>query len=463
MKKLFDSKIPKFTKERMSNLRTKQRRLVPRDKEYKKAYKKYKHYLKFRAEQIVCLPEEEIRLFLMCGAYALKKDMPKFLGHEERDIDYKDLDRFLNQDVSLIYKKKDKSFKKLKHGLKFLGTLTRKYYTNVLQEESGGAINDTYLALFEVCNISLHLAPLKTRMGTRRFYSTYTHASTKNRLQFASNFNPLISAYIFNNYGLKSAKERGVKEIHLHSSSEGWLGRLLASYYVAFKNPKYRVYYRSIDPNIKVVESFHKLIEILQEYKPLENWDAKIWNQGSEESYPENIKIDVSFTSPPYLDLEKYPDSVIVNCEKGTCTLSHLDRVEILSHKEIDVRDLKIGDVLPKIGRIKKLTLTKQCATLYKTARKWNQFFCKPTMTNIYQKQKHPSYLVWNVVNIRQHPTLEEDSVQIAEEIGYTLEDILRYPLVRKPASSGVKDDKGKNIRLADIKDNFEPIFVFTR
>jgi len=455
----FEPVIEDFSRKKMDAFRKRVRREKPSDDDFKNAYKNNRKYLKWRKRNILKLSDGEIYDILKAGAYALKKDMPKFLGHETDTYDTKDLEKFLSYNVYSL-KNSDNRFKKVRYGLKFLDSFTRKYYTNVL-DHTGGALHDDYISLFEVCGISLHLATNETVMGTRRYFSTYTHASTKNRLQFASNFNPLIAAYIFNQYGLKSADSRGSKTICLHSSSEGWLGRLLASYYVAVRNPDYKIVYRSIDPNIKVVKAFNKLVSYLNKNYPVKNWDTEILHQGSEEPWDYKEGIDCSFTSPPYMDLEKYPDTYIFHLTNGkTYMVSELDKVPT-DKGRIYPKDITIGDTIKRKGFVKRIGMTNQCSTLYTSKDAWNYKFALPTFKNIKKNMHEGGYLVWNVANIKKHSTMEEDSVTMAKDVGFKLEETLKYPLIRKPGASGVRTEKGENVRLADVKRNWEPIFVF--
>lgn len=471
-KGLFKSSNLDYSVDRLKVNRLRSRRENPTDLEYKKMYlKHHKKALTLRAKEVWEKSDEEIYEILMCGAYALKKDMPRYLGLETEELNTKDLEDFLNIDVASIYKKSTKTFSKKTQGLKFLDGFTRRYYTNVLKQDSGGALEDDLKSVLDVCNISLHLAPAHTRMTTRRYFSTYTHASTKNRLQFASNFNPLITAYLFNTYGKKVAKANKRQEINLHSSSEGWLSRLLASYYVACKNPNYNVNYISIDPNIKVVKAFNELVAYLKNNRSVNNWNPKIINDGSEVkgAYLKDYRIDVSFTSPPYLDLEEYPDTLILKTKKGEYKVSALDEVFV---KRDSIKMLVCGDKI-RVGDkyrngkmwelVYTISKTPQCATLYKTARKWDTFFCEPTFKHISTHISKGGYLIWNVVNFKKHPNIENSSTTIAKGLRYRLESTLKYPLIRKPGSSGVLDAKGGNVRLADIKKPYEPIFIFCR
>lgn len=467
MKALFQTVKRDFNKDRLHKVRDMVRGNEISEDSFKKCYLKHKSKLVMKAKDIRQLSDNEIKEIAMCGAYALQKDMPKFLDRSELDI--LDLDKFLNFDLKTLYSPSTNEFRKLRTGLNFLDSFTRKYYTNVSRTD--GALGDSLEKMYEVYCISLHLATPETRMNTTRLFSSYTHAS-HNRLQFASNFNALISAYLYNEYGLKSAKARKDKTVYLHSSSEGWLSRMLSSLLVAVKNPDYKVVYRSIDPNIKVVQAFHECRDFLKKYTKVKNWDAEIYNAGSEqgESYINTVKIDCSFTSPPYLHLEKYPDTAVIHLLNGsTVKISHLDNIFISkngSDIEIPVPELSIGDTIIYSGKkqkVKNIGLTNQVATLYRTPRKFDEFFMRPTIQHIHSKNVPSGYLILNVVNFKDHKRFEENTVEIATETGYKLVETKRYPLIRKPASSGKKDANGNNIRLADVKNNYEPIFVFQK
>lgn len=453
-----NSETLKFTKLRMRSLVLKIREEEPDDSEFREAYEKYSKQLVLTASNIRTKTNDEIINILKAGAYALKKDMPKFTM--TTDLDTKDLDDFLNFDTKTIYKKSSKSFRKLRLGMKFVDGFTRKYYTNIKKDMK--ADEDSLINMFEVCCISLYLATPKTRMTTTRLFSTYTHASKGAARQFAQNFNMLISAYLFNTYGLKSMKRRCDNTLYLHSSSEGWLSRMVSSLHVAVRNPDIKVVYRSIDPNIQVVNAFYECRDYLLKYTKVKNWFADISNYGSEqlEAYEKVTTIDCSFTSPPYLDLEKYEDTAILKFNKGIddLRLSYRDEIEIAGNKGSKlVSKLRVGDILADGRTIKKINKTNQCATLYNTARKWDEMFLKPTVTNIYSKTEKKGYLILNVVNNTRHKSMEDSTVDLTKDVGYKIIDKLRLPLIRKPG-------KGKDgVRLADSKNNYEPIFIFQK
>lgn len=420
----------------------------------------------YRASDIRMKDDEYIVKVLMAGAYALKKDMPKFINVDTLDL--QDLDNFLNFNLKELYIPKDKSFRKLRHGMKFVDGFTRKYYTNV--KDGVMASEDSLINMFEVACISLHIATPKTRMTTTRLYSTYTHASKGAARQFAQNFNMLIATYLFSHYGLESMKARGDNTLYLHSSSEGWLGRMVASFKIAINNPNIKVVYKSLDPNIAVVEAFEACKNFLLKKYKIKNWEATIYNQGSEESNickmgSKETFIDCSFTSPPYLDLENYPDTEIIQLNTGVeLRISHLESIAVEGRGLIAIKDIRMGYVLSsdykgiktKGARIVKLSRTNQCASMYKTPRRFDELFLRPTVENIYESNYKGGYLILNVVDNAKHKSMEKSTTDICVEQGYKLKETLRLMLTRKPGKAGES-------RLADVKKPYEPIFVFQK
>ena len=115
---------------------------------------------------------------------------------------------------------------------------------------------------------------------------------------YCSNFRPATAKTIYELYGKENSK--------VLDTSSGFGGRLLG-----FFTAKNTSEYVGIDPN--TADSCNKFIEFMQMRFGI-NKKAYVNKIGSEdftiESYPqyENY-FDISFTSPPYFDTEKYSDS----------------------------------------------------------------------------------------------------------------------------------------------------------
>ena len=115
---------------------------------------------------------------------------------------------------------------------------------------------------------------------------------------YCSNFRPATAKTIYELYGKENSK--------VLDTSSGFGGRLLG-----FFTAKNTVEYVGIDPN--TADSCNKFIEFMQMRFGI-NKKAYVNKIGSEDftidNYPqyENY-FDISFTSPPYFDTEKYSDS----------------------------------------------------------------------------------------------------------------------------------------------------------
>lgn len=83
----------------------------------------------------------------------------------------------------------------------------------------------------------------------------------------------------------------------------------------------------------------------------------------------------------------------------------------------------------------------------FQTVAAWNDGFLRKTISNCRSSLSAGGYLVLNVANVKSHPSLESDTVRIAEEEGFVLSDTLRLAL--------------SSIRNGGFK--YEPVFVFQR
>lgn len=169
----------------------------------------------------------------------------------------------------------------------------------------------------------------------------------------------------------------------------GWGGRLfgfLASdckEYVCC-DPSEKTY-RGLQQIAKQFESDEKRVEI---------------NCSCQEDYPIKANhFDLVFTSPPYFDCEKYSDEPT------------------------------------------------QSYVRYRTYAEWQDGFLKPLIQKAYIALKPNAYFILNIANTKNAKDLEDKSVQIAKETGFTHEDTLKLTL-SSIAGKGVK---------------YEPMFVFKK
>ena len=144
-------------------------------------------------------------------------------------------------------------------------------------------------------------------------------------------------------------------------------------------------------------ETFAGLMQIKNDFDsyPI---DIELHKCGSEEFIPTD-KVDLCFTSPPYFNTERYSDE------------------ESQSFKK------------------------------YTTPKEWNEGFLKKTMENCSACLKDLGYMIINIANVKSHKTLEQDTVEIAKELGFVLEDTLKLRL--------------SSLTKGGFK--YEPIFVFRK
>ena len=103
---------------------------------------------------------------------------------------------------------------------------------------------------------------------------------------------------------------------------------------------------------------------------------------GSEEYRPDKNSLDFAFTSPPYFDTEKYSNE---------STQSYLK---------------------------------------FPTINKWKDKFLKKTIQNMYYGLKTNKFCALNVANVRGvYETFEDDTVELAKEVGFKLVDTFYYKL----------------------------------
>jgi hypothetical protein len=170
--------------------------------------------------------------------------------------------------------------------------------------------------------------------------------------------------------------------------SAGFGGRLIG----AIRSGKVDTYIGN-DPS---TPTFHGLVKMNSDL-PLIN--TIIENAGSEEFKPDQ-EVDLCFTSPPYFNTENYSEESTQSC-----------------HKFPLIED-------------------------------WNENFLRKTIKNCKDVLKSNGKLILNVANVLTHKTLEEDTVRIAKEEGFSLKETLQLKLSTISYKGGHKH---------------EPVFVFEK
>jgi hypothetical protein len=200
--------------------------------------------------------------------------------------------------------------------------------------------------------------------------------------QSPSNFRPTAAKYIYNTYG-----KQGV----VYDPCAGWGGRLFG--FLASNCERYI----GTDPSKKsynglneIARTFNKGI-LFDEFK-----DIEIYNQCAEDWIPMR-KVDLVFTSPPYFDCEKYSDEP---------TQSYLR---------------------------------------HPTREKWTEGFLREMIKGCKIIMKDDAKMILNIANTTKHKWIEEETIRVASEEGFELEDTLHLVL-SSIAGKGVKT---------------EPVFIF--
>jgi len=476
---------------------------------FKLMYDKYKGYLKTKYTILLHESNKDLMGIAMASAYNYFINKDYFIKSREDNFDTRDLTNFLATNLSRVYDRKDKTIEQNKVGMVFLNSFVKTFITATeVDGREGKNLNKTAGNWKQMYRSALKTMYLGEDMTAQNVFSTIRFSDGS---QIPSNFRPLAAAYLFNRYGLQKNLDK--KDIYLHCSSEGFLGRTLATFHLAYNNPDKNIHYYTIDPNLQVVNAFHKLVNWLRSnIADVPNWFPKIHNIGSEveEANFYNLygkQFHCSFTSPPYFDLEKYAETFIltsaidfkeksklryfkVNGKKQllkyiqAVKLFKEDNTSVIEYKAVTgkyepfitvekysesdlietstsskkIKELKLGDTL---GNKRLIILDKIGQShQYTSSGSWNENFLKPTVRNI-SKSMVKGYLILNVINIKSHLTLEEDTVKIAEGNSYKLVDTLKLKLSRVPGIVLLKD--GTTMLLRDYKQNWEPIFIFRK
>lgn len=299
-------------------------------KEYSiECYNKLKKNLPFLLKQFIYMNEQEMIEALHASAYYLEINAEQVWGNKNY-IDTRALSNFINSNLAMVYDEEEKELVKNGQGLGFLNSFIKESLMQVTVANKGSKTVRDRLEdnayCFKVCCKTLAFGADLTlvRLGSStRFVDT----------QVLSNFRPLASAWIIEQYGVLPNLHKD--EIWIRCPSEGWLARMLSSYYIAYHYQDKQIHYITTDPNLRVVEFFGKISEYLRNCNPLydaSNWHPEIYAQGSEGpesrfSVTKGYKFDLAWTSPPYgSGQEEYSETYKV-------TLIDLDLIEGKKYK----------------------------------------------------------------------------------------------------------------------------------
>lgn len=153
------------------------------------------------------------------------------------------------------------------------------------------------------------------------------------------------------------------------------------------------------------------------------------------------------------------------NLIAGTVLISEIDSVTTADMDIVNIKSIHTGNKILHGDDVEYIVHSKralgQSSEIALTSNGWNELFLRPTCENLYADLNEGAYLLWNVANVKVHKTLEADTIRISEESGFKYEGVIKYGLQRVPGS--ILQEDGSRIDLRDLKDPFEPVFVFTR
>ena len=106
----------------------------------------------------------------------------------------------------------------------------------------------------------------------------------------------------------------------------------------------------------------------------------------------------------------------------------------------------------------------------------WKEKFLKQTIANAFKGLKDNKFLGLNVANTKQYKTFEEDTVDLAKQVGFTHTDTWWLSLSTQQGGSAVStldgdttENKQKQQYMGEYKRpditgrKFEPVFIFQK
>lgn len=445
-------------------------------------YEKYKHIYPLKEIQVrEIVRKEGIEKLrdIIHGAVVWFQTEQVYTKQELKTINTNDLFNFLNNEKP-VFDPATKELSRNNLGSDFLNYFIQDDMLDVVvATKANYSVKDIIDNKQRVFNAVCKLLVFQPLLTLSRIFASM---KMTNGIQVVSNFRPM-SAYYLYSMGLESMRVRGDNTLYIKVPSEGWLGRLLAAHKIAYDNPDINVVYDSIDPNIAVCKRFEEVCNYLQNELPgirkIHNIKARIHPIGSETesaifSNVYGYKYDVIGTSPPYFDTETYTEGSIITLidltsdDEDTHRYANTETIESVTRGSITIDKLQVGEVIVKDNKQYQVSSkVKSGQSRNKTSgpKAWNETFLRPTFENNFKDLHDTGILWWNIANVRNHPTFCADSEKIALETGFVLTDTYKYKLSRVPGGITITDAEGnkKKVNLRDLKDNFEPVYIYKK
>lgn len=245
---------------------------------------------------------------------------------------------------------------------------------------------------------------------------TYYNAGSdyKNFISFITNEATMVSKVaIFSPNLARKIYERWCPKFYanVHDSSSGWGNRCQGA-----MTSKYEYNYYGTDPNSGLHEHYNEQADFIRETLHT-NSITDFRCCGSEEFIPEwEGKMDISFTSPPYFNTEKYSSELTQSAAK--------------------------------------------CANYYS----WRDDFMRPTIKNVYRYLKPGAYYLLNLKNLTptfgSFPALNDWAI-VAQQEGFELVDIeVMYYQSTRQFGTSKKTGKKREVNFTGDK---EPVLVLRK
>ena len=227
--------------------------------------------------------------------------------------------------------------------------------------------------------------------------------------QYAVNFPPLTAKLLYETF----LRHVDHATVNVWDPSSGWAGRLVGAMSYNRQLPDggmQRFNYIGTDPNPAFYKDGTSVYRVIADhYNDVrighslfeEPHDSHVYQLGSElfHTTPHfqqlREKGDLVFTSPPYFNREAYSED------------------ENQSYKK------------------------------FSSYESWRDGFLRPTLQNAYDFLNHERYLLWNIADLKvgkKYLPLEQDSIRIAEELGFVYKETVLMALMNMPGGNRTKN-----------------------
>jgi hypothetical protein len=253
--------------------------------------------------------------------------------------------------------------------------------------------------------------------------------------QYAVNFPPLTAKLLYETF----LRHVDHETVNVWDPSSGWAGRIVGAMSYNRQLPDggmQHLNYVGTDPNPAFYKDDTSIYEVIaNHYNEVrigrslfeEPHHGYVYQLGSEFFHTTPVfacwkgKGDLVFSSPPYFNREAYSED------------------ENQSYKK------------------------------YSSYDSWRDHFLRPTLQNAYDFLNHERYLLWNIADLKvgkKYLPLEQDSIQIAKELGFEYKETVLMALMNMPGSNRVEENgeaTAKNyLKLDNGKTmKYEPVHVF--